>query len=48
MALSTLASGPLYESFGGHAFAVMAILPAVALIILAVFRHVGRIEVAPT
>ena len=38
MALTMLASGPLYEAFGGNAFAIMAILPVVALAILAVYR----------
>jgi PPP family 3-phenylpropionic acid transporter len=43
-ALATLASGPLYETFGGDAFAVMAVLPALALVILAVARGTGRLE----
>lgn len=43
-ALATLASGPLYETFGGDAFAVMAVLPAIALVILAVARGSGRLE----
>jgi PPP family 3-phenylpropionic acid transporter len=43
-ALATLASGPLYEAFGGDAFAMMAVLPALALIILAVARASGRLE----
>lgn len=43
-ALATLASGPLYETFGGDAFAVMAVLPALALVILAVARASGRLE----
>lgn len=38
MAIVTLIAGPLYEALGGDAFAVMAILPLVALAILAVFR----------
>lgn len=48
MALSTLAAGPLYEAMGGSGFAVMAVLPAIALGILAMFRHVGRIEATAT
>ncbi len=39
MAISTLAAGPLYERFGGNAFALMAILPALALVILAFYRR---------
>jgi len=39
MALSTLAAGPLYENLGGNAFALMAVLPAVALVVLALFRR---------
>jgi PPP family 3-phenylpropionic acid transporter len=42
MAIVTLASGPLYETFGGEGFALMAILPAVALAILAVYRRRAR------
>ena len=38
-ALAMLASGPLYQTFGGDAFAVMAVLPAIALVILAVARR---------
>ena len=38
MALTTLASGPLYEALGGQAFALMAVSPAVALVILAIYR----------
>ena len=40
-ALATLASGPLYEAYGGDAFALMAVLPAIALVILAVARGWG-------
>ena len=43
-ALATLASGPLYETYGGDAFAVMAALPAIALVILAGARVSGRLE----
>ena len=39
MALATLGSGPLFEAFGGSAFALMAVLPSVALVILVVFRR---------
>ena len=46
MALSTLASGPLYETFGGNGFAAMAVLPAVALALLGAFRHVVRPRVS--
>ncbi|MBN9022698.1 MAG: MFS transporter [Rhizobiales bacterium] len=42
MALATLASGPLYEAFGGNAFALMAVMPAVALVILVLFRRAVR------
>jgi PPP family 3-phenylpropionic acid transporter len=39
MALVTLVSGPIYHAFGGEGFALMAILPLVALAILAVYRR---------
>ena len=42
--LATLASGPLYAHFGGDAFALMAIMPATALVILFVFTRMRRPE----
>ncbi len=42
MALTTLASGPLYEALGGQAFALMAVTPAVALVILVLYRLRAR------
>jgi PPP family 3-phenylpropionic acid transporter len=47
MALAMLASGPLYHAFGGNAFALMAILPAIALVILAVYRRSARTSGRP-
>jgi PPP family 3-phenylpropionic acid transporter len=41
-ASATFLAGPLYESLGGHAFFVMAILPGVALAILGVYRLATR------
>jgi PPP family 3-phenylpropionic acid transporter len=38
MAIVMLIAGPLYQALGGDAFAVMAILPLVALAILGIFR----------
>ena len=39
MAIGTLVAGPLYENLGGNGFLVMAILPALALVVLAFYRR---------
>jgi PPP family 3-phenylpropionic acid transporter len=39
LALTTAFSGPLYEALGPHAFFVMAPIPVLALVILAVYRR---------
>jgi hypothetical protein len=38
MAGATFLAGPLYESLGARAYLVMIIFPALALVILAVYR----------
>ena len=47
MAIATLLAGPLYENLGGNAFWVMAILPALALLILAFHRRSLRSRADP-
>ncbi|MCB1501834.1 MAG: MFS transporter [Bauldia sp.] len=44
MALSTLAAGPLYAHFGGNAFALMAIMPVIALVVLFAFTRMRRVR----
>jgi MFS transporter, PPP family, 3-phenylpropionic acid transporter len=47
LAGTTFLAGPLYEAFGGRAFLVMTVLPAVALTILAVYRALAAAPPQP-
>jgi MFS transporter, PPP family, 3-phenylpropionic acid transporter len=42
LAGATFLAGPLYQGLGGHAFLVMTLFPALALVILAVYRSAAR------
>ena len=59
MAGATFLAGPLYKSLGAHAYLVMILFPALALVILSVYRTlvapaqpqsagVGRIDRLPS